>query len=228
MNLNPVRLIPYSSGSIVKHENPNALIELLGPWGVLGANLAELLRHANGFYAFDSALLVRPLRHQGAPLGIVEWNEANLWKNEFAHDLGDVLFFAEDLFGGQFGIRGKRLCVFDPETSVLEDRYDSLDEWADAVLTDDALSGSVLARSWATKVGELQPGMRLVPKRPFVVGGAYKVDNLYAIDETTAMKCRAAIANQIHDLPDGSEIVLDFPDDDKSSRRGTQGREETP
>jgi hypothetical protein len=214
------KLVSFGSGPIVKDESPSAFLEILNCWGSLGASLSELLQNTNGFYAFDSALLIRPLRHQTAPLGIVEWNDPGLWKNEFANDLAGVLFFGEDLFGVQFGIRADRICVFEPETGVFEDKYGSLDEWAASILGDDAVSGYSLARSWAAKVGELQPGMRLAPKRPFVVGGAYEIDNLYAIDETTGMKFRAAIANQIRDLADGAEIVLDFPDDDESFRRG--------
>ena len=78
----------------------------------------------------------------------------------------------------------------------------------------------MLARLWTTNVGELQPGMRLVLKRPFVVGGAYEIDNLCTMQETTAMQFRAAIANQIRDLPDGSEIVLDLPNDEPSRAEG--------
>ena len=89
-----------------------------------------------------------------------------------------------------------------------------------SVLADEALSGSLLARLWTINIGELQPGMRLVLKRRFVVGGAYEIDNLYTMQETTAMQFHTAIANQIRDLPDGSEIVLDLPNDEPSRAEG--------
>jgi hypothetical protein len=53
--------------------------------------------------------------------------------------------------------------------------------------------------------------MRLLPKTPFVCGGKYQLDNLYSVEEVKGMQFRASIANQIRDLPDGSDVVLKPP-----------------
>src|ERR1700683_3555570 len=72
----------------------------------VGDELLGLLSIRNGFYAFESALLIRPLYSESDPLGLVQWNRADLWKSEYKSKLGDVVCFAEDIFGVQFCIEG--------------------------------------------------------------------------------------------------------------------------
>jgi hypothetical protein len=45
-----------------------------------------------------------------------------------------------------------------------------------------------------------------MPKIPFVLGGKYSLDNLYALAAVSGMKTRGNIARQIKDLPDGSRV----------------------
>ena len=49
-------------------------------------------------------------------------------------------------------------------------------------------------------------GYRLIPKRPFVVGGEFTWENMMAMPELQGMQYRANIANPIKDLPDGTDI----------------------
>lgn len=183
--------------------------DFLSRWGALGDSLAAMLGMKNGFYAYESALLVRPLHHHNSPLGLLEWNASTLWKAEYVEDLSNSLFFAEDVFGGQYCIREDKICSFDPESGLFEAISSSLDEWADSLMADYQFrTGYPLAHEWQTKNGLLSPGMRLLPKMPFVCGGKYEVENLYSHSDTKGMLYRATIANQIRDLPDGSEIVL--------------------
>ena len=76
----------------------------LSGWGSLGNELAKFLRLKNGFYAFESALLVRPLFSYDAVFGLKEWNDPALWIDQYSVDLKGFLFFAEDLFGCQFAL----------------------------------------------------------------------------------------------------------------------------
>jgi hypothetical protein len=169
----------------------------------------EVLRAKNGFYAFESALLCRPLRHENAPFGLTEWNDIGFWKGEYQQDLRDVLFFAEDIFGVQFCIRAEEVCIFEPETGLFTSICSSLEAWAAYVLGDINLAtGYPLAHDWQLKNGPLTPGSRLLPKLPFVVGGKYELGNLYTLDDAEGMRFRASIANQIRDLPDGSQITF--------------------
>lgn len=70
----------------------------------------------------------------------------------------------------------------------------------------DYLTGHSLAHAWQVRHGRLEEGERLVPRRPFVLGGAYAVDNLQPMSAVRAMKTRAALARQVCMLPDGTGV----------------------
>ncbi len=183
--------------------------EVLKKWGALGKELVEMIHIKNGFYAFESALLVRPLHNMQAPLGLLEWNAPELWRGEYETIGTDSLFFAEDAFGGQYCIHENRICAFDPETGLFDVISDSLSTWANDVMANfEIRTGYPLVHNWQTEHGPLPAGMRLLPKIPFVCGGKYEVENLYAAVDLKGMIFRASIANQIRDLPDGTKIVF--------------------
>lgn len=69
-------------------------------------------------------------------------------------------------------------------------------------------TGYPLASEWQALHGPLPEGKRLLPKIPFVLGGAYDVDNLYAADALAGMKFRADIWKQLRDLPEGAKVEL--------------------
>ncbi|HEX4729144.1 MAG TPA: hypothetical protein VH298_15170 [Jatrophihabitans sp.] len=171
----------------------------------LGSQLAELLARRNGFYAFESALHLLPASSDGHDLA--SWNDAALWRHSYA-DLADGMFcFAEDVFGGQFAITTDEVIAFDSETGQRTPIAGSLEGWADAVLADYQFqTGYPLAHQWQQQHGALPAGQRLLPKRPFVLGGKYEVDNLYAMDAARGMRLRGELAVQIRDLPDGATI----------------------
>jgi len=188
--------------------------EALNQWGILGKELAEILKLKNGFYAYESALLVRPLRNVHAPLGLLEWNAPTLWKGEYIENLSNSFFFAEDVFGGQYCIRENKICTFDPETGLFETMSGSLGAWANDIMADCRYrTGYPLAHDWQMARGVLPAGVRLLPKIPFVCGGKCELENLYPLADAKGMSFRASIANQIRDLPDGSEIIFKIPGD---------------
>ena len=124
-----------------------------------------------------------------------------------------MLFFAEDIFGNQFCIKGKDISSFDAETGATKPLASSLEEWAAAILTDyQLLTGHKLAHEWQVRNGPMPINRRLVPKIPFVVGGAYAVDNLYAGDTITSLRYRGEFAVQIRDVPDGGKVRLKLVD----------------
>jgi hypothetical protein len=47
-----------------------------------------------------------------------------------------------------------------------------------------------------------------MPKVPFVLGGAFALDNLYAANTVESLRYRGDIAGQIRSLPDGTRIRL--------------------
>ena len=170
-----------------------------------------LLRSKNGFYAYESALLVRPLSAQSNVLGVIEWNSADGWKGEYNLDLSAHLFFAENIFGEQFSFTSDGIFYFEPETAKLERIAANLGAWAALIAADPSLHlGHALARKWQSINGPLQPGERLGPKTPFVLGGEFVPDNLARMRDTALMSFRAQLANQIADLPDGAEVRIDL------------------
>jgi hypothetical protein len=204
-------LIKISGDSVGPTLFPAQTAALRKSWEQVGAELAELLSLTNGFWAYESALLVRPLRNAAAPVGIEEWNDPALWKSSYGGGLSNVLCFAEDAFGVQYCLRNGAVCTFDPETGLFEDVAPTLAGWAELVVQDaDFRTGYPLAHDWQTRNGPLHPGKRLLPKVPFVLGGKFEIDNLYECIDVDGMLFRASIANQIRDLPDGAQIVLDL------------------
>jgi hypothetical protein len=176
-----------------------------------GCQLGELLETCNGFVALRSALVVRGF---GDGLhDIPAWNAPHRWRDAYRGMAGDVLFFAEDIFGSQFGLLGDRVVSFEPETGELADMASDLDAWAGLILEDpDVLTGYPLAAEWQTEHGSLAFGDRLLPKRPFVLGGDFDVTNLYALDSTAGMRLRGELAVQLRDLPDGAPVTFTVVD----------------
>lgn len=174
----------------------------------LGQELLHLLSRKNGFFAFAQALEVYPFEVSMYP-NLVEWNSSDGWRKEYDDLENDLIFFAQDIFGVQFCISGSDVSTFDPETGQIKMMAKSLNEWAALILKDyNYLTGCQLAYDWQSQNGKLAHGERLVPKIPFVAGGTFTVDNLYALDCSQSMSFRASIANQIKNLPDGATIQI--------------------
>ncbi|WP_336998466.1 SMI1/KNR4 family protein [Leclercia sp. M50] len=172
-------------------------------------DLINLLNKRNGFYCFESALHVFPVETDGEEIGLIDWNDKGLWIECYDDLARNALFFAEDVFGGQFCIKEDGIYTFDPETGAFDYLAPDINEWCKLILEDyEVLTGYPLANAWQKKHGSIPPGYRLVPKIPFVVGGEYEPDNIYLEKSTIAMKARATIALQIRDVPDGSNIQL--------------------
>lgn len=169
--------------------------------------LAKLLERTNGFYAFEHALHVMPSRSAGKGYGLDKWNSRELWIDFYNGLADECFFFAEDVFGGQFCLRAGGVFSFEPETGSLEFISKDLHGWAKEILNNfDILTGHALARSWQMANGPLDPGCRLIPKQPFVLGGAFSVDNLASIEAVGGMRTRANLATQLRDLPDGASV----------------------
>jgi hypothetical protein len=193
------------SGPAIHAHDTHLLLRL----GARGEELVTLLSECNGFYAFDRALLVRSWWRDAPPRGVQQWNDPVGWRSDFQFDLSRYLFFAEDVFGLQFAIGDDAVAQFDPETGGVSQLAPSVREWLDLVAADHStIAGSAFAREWCANHGPLQPGDRLVPKTPFVLGGSFSLENLTLVEELKAMRIRSAIANSIKDVPEGGEVVF--------------------
>jgi hypothetical protein len=206
VGLDKLLLNASSPLSKYKPEGLGCLHELAGN---LADQLLNMLFRCNGFYALESALHVFPTHSSQHEIGIFDWNESVLWRSAYKGLADGCLFFAEDLFGGQFCIKDSNIYIFDPETGSLEYMADDIESWAQTLLRDyEVLTGYPLAHQWQKLNGQLPAGKRLLPRVPFVLGGEFVLNNLYLAEAVEGMKFRADIANQIKDLPDGTQIRL--------------------
>ena len=182
-------------------------------WIGLKQELYDLLCLKNGFYAFESALHVRAKGSEGPPVSLECWNKKELWIDTYEVNKSEVFFFAEDLFGGQFGIFENKIVTFDPETAELEEIGSSLEEWSKQLLSDyNYLTGYSLSHEWQQKYGGIPEGYRLIPRQLFVLGGAYDCENLLLVEEVKGMRSRGFFATQLAEIKDGEEIRFQFVD----------------
>ena len=208
MGQNLYKLFEISSPAICC-DAPKLPRELLATAGQIGAQLAELLIKRNGFYALDGALHVF---HSGCPMSqpdIEKWNLGDSWKACYEGAADGYLFFAEDILGEQFALGKDRVHRFDPETAGVEEVAENLEGWASRILERyEYETGYPLARDWKEENGVLPPGERLLPKIPFILGGAYHLSNLYALDAVKGMKFRGDMWRQLRDLPPCTKVTL--------------------
>ena len=202
------KLLEIASPAVL--ETPPAFsANVLMALGERSSELVSLLEARNGFYAFESALHVFPAGDSMTSLTLEGWNSPTLWRSEYHGLADDCVFFSEDAFGGQFCIASGAVFSFNAETGEREHIGATLDDWASALLQRHRLlTGWPLAHDWQARYGMLPIGRRLIPKLPFVLGGAYSVENLRDGDAVKAMRFYGDLAGQIRSLPDGAQVRL--------------------
>jgi hypothetical protein len=199
-------LLAKSSPAIAPQLVPGEVRDTLGE---AYASLDNFLAVRNGFYAFHRALHVFPLFSNADELGVTEWNLPNLWRNAYPNMAPSGVFFAEDIFGGQFWTNGRNICMMDEESGVFSLYAQTLEDWAHNVIANDGESvGAILAYEWTQKNSPLGAGFRLAPKIPFVLEGSSGIENLYAANSIAVMKFRADIASQLKNIPDGTSVRM--------------------
>jgi hypothetical protein len=180
--------------------------------GGLADDLQAFLASKNGFYAFESALHVFAAGPSDET-SLEEWNSPSLWRDQYGELDPKCLFFAEDVFGFQFAMCDDEIYSFDPETALLTPVAGNLEGWASVVLDDyDFCTGHSLAHAWQIKNGELPKGVRLHPKRQFVLGGKFELENLGPVNAVHGMCFRGYVAQKIKGLPEGTNVQFVFPD----------------
>jgi hypothetical protein len=183
-------------------------------YGRLGVELLDLLRHKNGFYAFESALHVFPAASFDGEMTLSRWNSFGLWRREYGDLAARKLFFAEDACGNQFCLADGKVCFFDAEIGRVENLAGSIEGWAAEILRDyNTLTSYALMYEWQMRNGPLPPCHRLMLKKPLALGGKYSLDNIFLTDSVEGMRLRGSIAAQIKGLPDGSQVRFRFIDD---------------
>jgi hypothetical protein len=202
------KLIQVASDGIRPPVKSVAHLEELSGLGDV-QSLLPLLSQKNGFYAFEGALhayadVETPREH-----GLLSWNESTLWRSQYAGMADSGIFFAQDVFGHQFGLDDSGVFSFESETGERELVAESIEGWAKLLLSDYPFwTGHPVAHAWQQVNGRLRSGWRLVPKIPFVLGGEISASNVFAAEAVKAMHFYANLAVQIRDLPDGAAVDL--------------------
>ena len=172
-------------------------------------HLGPLLEQRNGFTAYHGALLVLPSRSTGEVVGLDVWNDKSRWRRHY-NVPADLLFFAQDVLAGQFGVLGSgKVLKLDPETGELHPHSDSIRQWAHVVIRNhNSETGWSLAYEWQQVHGQLAPGWCLLGRKPFVLGGEFTADNLIAVPMQRALDFLGSLALAIAAAPDGVAVTI--------------------
>ncbi len=200
-----------SVGSEPLAPKPEAMAELLRAYA-LGPELFHMLQKKNGFYAFESALHVFPLTGDSGT-GLEGWNADSLWRNDYEELAEGLLFFAEDILQDQFCLSVKQPCVlrFHSETGETAFMADSVERWAGVVLSNyQGETGWPFVHEWQAKNGPLPLGKRLMPKKPFFLGGEYSLRNFWAGSPLEGMRFKADLAKQTRSMPEGATVKINI------------------
>jgi hypothetical protein len=216
------KLLSISSESLAPE--PTVFPDFLQAYA-LGSELFAMLRQKNGFYAFESALHVLPLTAD-PKAGLEGWNAKTSWRDEYGDLAEGLLFFAEDVLQDQFYLSIKQGGVlrFGAETGAIKPMADSLESWAQAVLSEFKMeTGWPLAHKWQLEHGPLPLGTRLMPRVPFFLGGQHAVENLWAGSSLEGMHFKGDMALQTRDLAEGAQVNLRISPSHRSERAYSGG-----
>jgi hypothetical protein len=121
-----------------------------------------------------------------------------------------LYFFAEDIFGNQFGFDGVGMVFrFLAETGDRELCGTGFEDWLALMLSDPTEELSLwLLDDWLKENSKLSLSDHLCPKIPFVARGATEAGNLYACDRLESMRFKGSFAHQIRNMTSGEKVRL--------------------
>lgn len=167
----------------------------------------DFINFINGGYFYNNSLQIYSIDNSIDFNSFFKINE--LIKKEYSNIISNEVFFAQEIFGNQFGFSSQGVIMFNIETG--EKNLLSLDfnGWLEALEADiDFLTGKNIAKLWDQANPELKLNERLCAKKPFIIGGEYEIENLFALSFPQYVYSNANIANQVYGLPDGQSIKL--------------------
>jgi len=167
----------------------------------------EFIKHINGGYFFNKSLLIYGFGDVPKHASFIDMNLLiNSLYNSF---VPTAQYWGCDFLGNQFAFFENNICFFNIETGQFEILSRTFKEWLDVIYNDlDYYTGQSLVVAWEKKNKNLDLSERLCPKKPFVIGGEYVVDNLFSLNIESLIEYNCEIAHQIYNLPDGTKIKL--------------------
>ncbi|MBL4697418.1 MAG: hypothetical protein JKX70_01150 [Phycisphaerales bacterium] len=171
-------------------------------------DMYELFKPLDGFYAFNRALLVRPLGNVRGVKNISDWNEQELWKSNYGSVLSGMTIFAEDVVGYSFVLDQEgRVLLFDPELGSLESYAISTEEWAAKIMADPEEVGRGLSQRWTQENGPIKIGSRLAPLIPYMFKESDGLGNI-EVPELVLSQYRGKLYQQLKGIPDGEAVQI--------------------
>lgn len=131
-----------------------------------------------------------------------------LFKRYFNELVEELFVFAEDAFGNQYGfLKNGKVVLVNIETAAFEFTLENFEDFAQKLFEDiDYFTGFSIMENWIKKHGLIDDHKRLCPKKPFIVGGGYEIENFYVLGKEDLFDFNSYLAKQIKDLPEGTEI----------------------
>jgi hypothetical protein len=166
--------------------------------------LQRLMHPTEPRLLFESALMVLPRTYLYGAWGA---DDAVRWRDAYGLD-DDAVVFALDLVGGYFALERAGVTYIDPEFGGRTPFAESVDAWADVMLSDfDLWSGHSVCRAWQLEHGALAATERLAPQKPIVLGGRVEVENLVRADMWALRDSYAALARDLVGSADGTPFT---------------------
>ncbi|HWI63065.1 MAG TPA: SMI1/KNR4 family protein [Symbiobacteriaceae bacterium] len=184
----------------------------------LGTQLPEPLRRfltarCNGG-TFAGGLLhvmgaARPLRHDD----LATWNQSHDWKSAYpGFDLEQFVFFADDIFGNQFGYRpgvaDPAVWRFDIQLGEWTEVAESLSRFLEQQVAGEGtwLFGADFLQAYKNYGGAMEAGLQLGLVIPALLGGSMEPENLRPVEAVTNLFVAGQVVTRIKPLPPGTEV----------------------
>lgn len=167
-----------------------------------------ILKSNNGGFFFQKSLQIYSYLKESNFCNIETVN--NTLNKEYQDLYKGLIAFGQDIFGNQFSFDTTgNVFLFNIETSERSPITGSFRDWISIMAEDlDYYTGIKVAEVWYSKKTNMDYNQRLCPKIPFVAGGEYNIDNLYAETFPRFIEVNANIAKQVYNLPDGTKVEI--------------------
>ena len=157
----------FNSGAVI---TANTLLKIINV--IKDKDYLDFIKETNGGFFYNYSLqfyaVETPLKYHNIFL-----------INQYIHEaygkfLGKELFFAQDVFGNQFGFSDMGIIFFNMETGERQVIAEGFNKWIDVLNRDlDYFTGRKLVEDWNMSNTAIKPNERFHPKKPFVIGGEF-------------------------------------------------------
>jgi len=167
----------------------------------------QFMAKFNGGMFFEDALMFYP--ETGSKYSLIDLNLYLMEKFSFLTK--ETMFFAQDIFGNQFCFKNNQIFLFFIESGELEYVANKFNEFLEILEEEyDYLTGVAVKKEWEDSHVQLKFGERLCPKKPFILGGGYELDNFYNIETYNNLDYNSNIAIQLYGIPDKTKVKISF------------------